>query len=177
MRDINIIVCGVGGQGSIFLTKMIGATAIKSGKEIISSEAHGLARMLGSVSSMIRIGNHSSGSFEEADLIISMEPLEALRQIHLLAENGAIITSDHKVMIDGYPDDVVERLNSIRAAVIDTKKLSEGLGDRARDNVVLYGVFCKKFGIPKDIAEEVIKSFKDVDGNLTAFRAGFNHEI
>jgi indolepyruvate ferredoxin oxidoreductase beta subunit len=182
--DLRIIISGVGGQGTIFLTRMIGETMIRMGRNVISSEAHGLARMLGAVSSMIRVGDHSSGSFEEVDLIISMEPLEALRHSHLLAGKGMIITSRNEVRIDGYPRDIYDKLNSFNALIVDTKKLSEdmkeihsGFGERERDNVILYGVFCKRFRIPEDISSDVIKSFKDVENNIVAFRAGFGYEF
>lgn len=176
MRDLNLIICGVGGQGIIFLTRMIGETMIKLDKDVVSSEAHGLSRMLGSVSSMMRIGKHESGSFKEADVVIAMEPLEALRHNHLLSDDGLLITSSGEVRIKGYPEDIREKLESLNSVVVDTKKLCKEIDDRSRDNVVLCGVFCKKFGIPADTAEQVIKTFKDADKNIAAFKAGFGYE-
>jgi indolepyruvate ferredoxin oxidoreductase beta subunit len=177
MRDMNIIVCGVGGQGILFLTKLLAETAISMKKKVISTEIRGMSQMLGSVSAMMRIGNHESVGFAHADVILSMEPLEALRYSHMLSDDGLAITSDNEVMIQDYPDNILDSLKAMRSIIVNTRSLSGKRDRHLRDNVILFGVFCKKFSIPREIAEKAIKVFRDSEKNLAAFSSGFGHEV
>ena len=177
MRDMSIIICGVGGQGVLFLTRLLGETAIRMRKKAISAEMRGMSQMLGSVSSLLRIGNYSSADFSQADLVLSLEPLEALRYSYMLSDDGLIITSDNRVMMKGYPENVFEKLKARKSMIVNTKGLSGKIDKKARDNVVLFGVFCKKFEVPKNVAERVLDGFKEREKNISAFRAGFGYEI
>ena len=99
--SLNIVLCGVGGQGTVLASKLISAAAMQKGVAVKSAETIGMAQRGGSVFSHIRIGDDAFSPMiaeGEADLIIAFEPAEAVRMLPFLKEGGAVITSDSPVM-------------------------------------------------------------------------------
>lgn len=100
MKTYNIYICGVGGQGIIKTSIVMGEAAMKMGKPVVMSEIHGMAQRGGVVSTELKIGHSRSPIIGggEADLILAFEPLEALRSIDKVGENGCVVTNTTPIM-------------------------------------------------------------------------------
>ncbi len=151
-ENINIILCGVGGQGTVLASKLIAAAAMAKGMNVMSAETIGMAQRGGSVFSHVRIGNdiHSPMIAKgKADLIIGFEPGEAVRMLPYLKKDGQMIVSSRGVMPvtaslsgTGYdPAQMTEwlgkKLNNLM--IIDTDKACRELGSAKVMNVLLLG--------------------------------------
>ncbi len=161
-----IVICGRGGQGVIFLTRQIGETAAGKGLDVIGSETHGMAQRGGSVNSHLRMGPFSSSLIRQghADLIISMDPQETKNNLHFLKPGGLIVESSPDPAEDG-----VVRVDSVG--------LARQLGRVQLENVVLLGAAAglDKFPLSvDDIRSQLAKhpSEKVRETNLKALEAG-----
>ena len=163
----DIILCGVGGQGILSIATIIGEAAMKEGLYIKQAEVHGMSQRGGDVQSNLRLSSspiHSDliGN-GQADVIISMEPMEALRYLpYLNKETGWIITSSVPfVNIPNYPD--MEQINSEYANMknaisIDIEKLAKDNGIPRSANVILLGAALKALGIDREMVENAIRT-------------------
>ncbi len=161
----DIILCGVGGQGILSIATIIGEAAMKENLFIKQAEVHGMSQRGGDVQSNLRIASqpiHSDLiSLGGADVIISMEPMEALRYLPYLKKGGWIITSATPfVNIPNYPD--MERINAdLRAVgntiVIDIEKMARENGVPRSANVILLGAAQKAIGIEYGKMEAAIR--------------------
>src|SRR5690554_5936565 len=116
MKKTNILIVGVGGQGTLLTSRVLGSLACKMGYDVKVSEVHGMAQRGGSVVTHVRFGDRvSSPLIEEgrADILLAFEKMEALRWIHYLKEDGMLIVNDQAIdpmpVITGaaqYPDDI-----------------------------------------------------------------------
>jgi len=193
----NILFCGVGGQGLMLLSAILGKAALNSGFNIMTGEQHGLSQRHGSIYVHFRIGDPISPliPYGKADMMISMEATEALRYIEYLKKNGVIITSNRimptvtetkRVALDKEKktkyltvEQIVERMKQVtsKVVVLDSLKLAIQAGNPRTENSVLVGatVACADFPIPK---EEVKKSVlalvppKTIEANSKAFDLG-----
>ena len=183
----NIILAGVGGQGILTLAGIIDHAAMQSGLQIKQAEVHGMSQRGGAVQSHLRISNQKIYSDlipqGKADLIVSLEPLEVLRYLPYLSENGIIITATEPVKnISNYPE-TEDILNQIKASgykylFVDSAKTAREAGSLKTENVVMVGVVSKFIGISKEQFEKSLKEMFAAKGeaivamNLKAFNAG-----
>ena len=183
----DIILCGVGGQGILSIATIIGEAAMKEGLYIKQAEVHGMSQRGGDVQSNLRISStpiHSDLIGDgQADVIISMEPMEALRYLpYLNKENGWIITSSVPfVNIPNYPD--MELIKSEYAKMkntisIDIEKMVKDNGIARSANVILLGAALKAIGIERDKVENAIRTVfgrkgeNVVEANIKALAIG-----
>ena len=182
----DIILCGVGGQGILSIATIIGEAALNENLYIKQAEVHGMSQRGGDVQSNLRISSDPIYSDligkGQADVIISMEPMEALRYLPFLNENGWIITSSTPfVNIPNYPEmDVIKAdLGKVKnVIVIDIEQLAKDNGVPRSANVILLGAAQKALGIEYDKLEAAIrrvfgrKGDAVVDANIKALAIG-----
>ncbi|MBQ1986782.1 MAG: indolepyruvate oxidoreductase subunit beta [Muribaculaceae bacterium] len=185
----DIILAGVGGQGILTIATIIGDAAANADISLKQAEVHGMSQRGGDVQSNLRLSTETIYSDlikqGEADLIISMEPMEALRYVPFLSEQGWVVTSSHPFKnIPNYPDDeaLMNELNSLP----NIKSLP--IEDVAKDNnipkcanIVLLGMAAKHLEIisSEQLRESIARVFAAkgenvVNMNLMAFDAGLN---
>ncbi len=182
-----ILLVGVGGQGTILISKILTAGLMELGYDVKMSEIHGMSQRGGSVTTQIKYGdkvyapNIGTG---EADLIISFEKAEALRALPMLKEGGALITDEREILsvpvLTGaatYPHDALEKLRAVvpNLTVIKAAETAERLGSIRAQNIVLLGALVKALGLAKVDWKALIAKMvpqKAVDMNLAAFDAG-----
>ena len=184
----NIILCGVGGQGTVLASRLIATAAMRKGLPIRTAETIGMAQRGGSVFSHIRIGEGVSSPLiakGEADLIIGFEPGETVRMLPYLRQGGAVVVSRAPVMPvsamigkSAYcAEDMVQYLrdNTENLTVVDGSRAAEELGSTKILNVLLLGAAVKsgELGLDREDVEEAIRDRvpdRFVDMNLKARR-------
>lgn len=188
MTEFDLIIVGVGGQGAILASDIIGQTAVKSGLPVRASETHGMAQRGGSVINHVRV-DCSYGSLipeGKADAILGLEPAEALRAVHYLSKEGVVVVNTNPVLpatvLSGssdYPEvDLIltELRNRCNIVVpVDAVSLAVEAGHPLTANVVMIGALSNFLPLDTRILEESISSLvppKTVDVNLAAFRLG-----
>jgi len=182
----DIILAGVGGQGIISIAYVIASAALEEGLEVKQAEVHGMSQRGGAVQSHLRLSRQRIWSDliprGEADLIVGVEPLEALRYLDYLRPDGMIIASRVPfVNIRDYPD-VEVLLRKIRAAprhlIIDTEKLAKEAGSSRTQNMVLLGAAAGRLPVKEEALIKFIRALfehhgeKVVAANLKAFELG-----
>lgn len=184
--NTDIILSGVGGQGILSIATIIGAAAIKENLYIKQAEVHGMSQRGGDVQSNLRISSDPISSdlipLGKADLIISLEPMEAMRYLPYLKKDGWIITNTAPfINIPNYPE-LQELLDSIKAidhhVSLDVDAIAKEVASPRAANIVLLGAASPFLGIEVEKIEEGIRNVFDrkgeaiVEMNLKAFRAG-----
>ncbi|MCT4688563.1 indolepyruvate oxidoreductase subunit beta [Vallitalea sp.] len=188
METKNILVVGVGGQGTLLTSRILGNLAIHSGYDVKLSEVHGMSQRGGSVVTHIRYGDKVYSPLVEigkADIILAFEKMEALRWRHYLKKDGLLIVNAQEIdpmpVIIGaadYPQDIIQQLHDADNKVIVADALSEArkIGNFRVVNTVLLGLLAKNLDEDKDKWEEAIKQTvpsKTVEVNVEAFEAGY----
>ncbi|NLN65960.1 MAG: indolepyruvate oxidoreductase subunit beta [Clostridiaceae bacterium] len=188
MRNISIMIVGVGGQGTLLTSRVVGAAAVKAGYDVKMSEVHGMAQRGGSVITYVRIGKSVNSPIiekGEADILLCFEKLEALRWVDYVKKTGTIIINDQQIdpmpVIIGkakYPDDILEKIRGKFSGVrvIDALEVARRLGNIKVLNIVMVGLMAKSTEIEKEIWHEAIRETvkaKFVDLNLKAFDEGY----
>ena len=182
----DIILCGVGGQGILSIATIIGEAALKENLFIKQAEVHGMSQRGGDVQSNLRISSEPIHSDlipkGAADVIISMEPMEALRYLPFLKKDGWIITSSTPfVNIPNYPDiEVIKAdLKKLQNVVlIDIEQLAKDAGVARSANVILLGAAQRALGIEYDKLEEAVRRVFErkgeavVEANIKALAIG-----
>ncbi|MCR5132202.1 MAG: indolepyruvate oxidoreductase subunit beta [Prevotella sp.] len=182
----DIILCGVGGQGILSIATIIGEAAMNENLYIKQAEVHGMSQRGGDVQSNLRISSNPIASDliakGSADVIISMEPMEALRYLPWLSKDGWIITSSTPFKnIPNYPDlDVIMGdLNKIQNVItLDLEQMAKDGGVPRSANVILLGAAQKALGIEYEKLEDAIrrvfgrKGEAVVDANIKALAMG-----
>lgn len=190
METKNIMIVGVGGQGTLLASKMLGYVLLAKGYDVKVSEVHGMSQRGGSVVTYVRYGERVYSPVidkGEADIIISFEELEAARWLEYLKPGGQIITNTQQVepmpVITGamdYPTDLVNKMEAKGAKVdaLDFLKLAEEAGNSKAVNICLMGRFSKYL---PDISEEMWQEAleknvpaKFLELNKKAFALGAN---
>ena len=182
----DIIISGVGGQGTITIAATIGGAALNNNLNLKQSEVHGMSQRGGSVVSNLRISDKEVFSdlipFGGADIILSIEPMESLRYTSYLSENGWLVTNVTAYdNIDNYPE--IEALKSEikkvkNSIILDANKIAKESGSSRSNNIVMLGAASHFIDIPTDELEKSISQFfnakgeKIVNANIKAFRAG-----
>jgi len=193
----NIMTCGVGGQGLMLVSNIIGLACADYGLNIRTAETHGLAQRSGSIYTHIRIGTKVFSPlipYGEADALLGMEAIETLRYVEFLKPNGVIILNDYiwqpvgstfeRVNKDEVKyveiSEIIQKLRELTDKIyhINALELATKAGNTLTSNVVLLGALSKLEGFP--ISKEQLKSVipqvvpkKAIDVNLRAFDLGF----
>lgn len=192
MKNIyKIQLIGVGGQGTIKASTIIGEAAMKKGLNVVMSEVHGMAQRGGTVVTEFKIGEAHSPLIEEgaADLMIAFEPAEALRVLNKINQESFVIVNSSPIVpftvslgISEYPEltSVFEELQvKIKnLLIINAEKIAKEAGSIISENMVLLGaaVATPNFPIEKDLVIRSIKENlppKSIETNLKAFEMGF----
>lgn len=185
---MNIMIVGVGGQGTLLASRILGGVAIKMGYDVKVSEVHGMSQRGGSVVTYVKFGEKVYSPIidkGEADLILAFEMLEAYRALPFVKKGGKILANRQQMnpmpVITGameYPQDIEAKLaEKINLEVIDALPLAKEAGTIKAVNVVLIGFLAKSMDIDKEIWLEVIKEYvpaKFLDMNLKAFELGYS---
>ncbi len=180
---------GVGGQGTLLASRILGNTLLAQGFDVKVSEVHGMSQRGGSVVTYIKYGEDvCSPVIEkgEADVIVSFEELEAARWLSYLKKGGKIITNTQQVepmpVITGaaeYPSDIISKLKAknVDVTAIDALALANEAGSSKAVNVVLMGVLSKSMGFPESVWEKALEECvppKAIEINRKAFELGEN---
>ena len=185
----NLLIAGVGGQGIILLSDVLGSAAIRSGFGVRGSETHGMAQRGGSVVAHVRIGDARSPLIPKgkADYLLALEPLEALRYLDYLSERCTAVVSTAPIppasaysRVAGYPrvDEALKELSQYAEVYpVDALALAKRAGSVVTANVVMLGALSALPGFPieEDVLKESIASRvppKTIEMNLTAFNLG-----
>ncbi len=184
----NILIVGVGGQGTLLASKLMGKCFQEEGYDVKVSEVHGMSQRGGSVVTYVRYGEKVySPVIEkgEADIIISFEQLESARWLPYLKKGGVLISSTQRIdpmpVIMGkadYPDDILNKIREkdVKLVEVDALDLAIRAGTPKCANVVLLGAAVRFLGIDKDMWIDIIKTTvppKTVETNLKAFELGY----
>ena len=193
----NIMFAGVGGQGLMLLSAILGKAAVDSGLKVMTGEQHGLSQRQGSIYVHFRIGDPISPliPYGKADMMIAMEATEALRYVEYLKEGGVVIMSNRimssvteteKVALDKEKktkyltvDDIVKKLEEVtnRIILLDSLDLATQAGNARTENSVLVGATaaCEEFPISAEEVQKAVLALvppKTVDANSKAFDLG-----
>ena len=187
MATKNIMIVGVGGQGTLLASKLLGRLLITKGYDVKVSEVHGMSQRGGNVVTYVRYGEHVYSPIidkGEADIILSFELLEAARWTEYLKKDGQIITNSQQInpmpVITGaaqYPENLVQKMKDagIHIDAFDALTLAEQAGSSKAVNLVLMGRISKHFDFPEETWMEAIEASvpaKFAQMNKTAFRLG-----
>ncbi len=190
MNDTSIMIVGVGGQGSLLASKLLGRLFLDCGLDVKVSEVHGMSQRGGSVVTYVKCGQKIySPVIEtgEADILVSFEQLEAARWLPYLKKDGVVIMSTQKIdpmpVIIGtaeYPKDIPEALKTsgVRLVAVDALALAKQAGSDKAVNIVLLGVTAKMMEFPKETWLKAIEGTvppKFLALNIKAFELGYNH--
>lgn len=182
----DIILSGVGGQGILSIAASLGAAALNENYYLKQAETHGMSQRGGAVVSHLRIADHPIYSdlipMSNADLILSVEPMESLRYLPYLSPEGSLVTNTAEfVNIPDYPDleetftELAKKINIIR---IDADRIAKDTGNPKASNMVMLGAASPFIAIHDDIIIKGIKTIfkakgeKIVEMNIEAFKAG-----
>jgi len=187
--NLNILIVGVGGQGTLLASRILGDFAQINNFDCKLSEVHGMAQRGGSVVTYVKMGDKINSPIiypETCDVVLSFEKLEALRYSHFIKNGGTIIYNDYKIMplpvVTGameYPNDIELRLTKITKNVVrlNADELSKKVGSNKVLNVIMLGKLCKTLNLDKLSFENAIKNTvpkQHLDVNLKAFETGYN---
>ena len=184
----SVMIVGVGGQGSLLASKLLGRLLMDEGYDVKVSEVHGMSQRGGSVVTYVRFGEKVYSPIVaegEADFIISFEKLEAARYAKFLKKDGTIVVNTQEIdpmpVIIGaaeYPEKLEENLRAnADTTAVDALSLAKDAGNPKAVNVVLIGVMAKNWDIPYEVWTDTIKKTvpeKFLEINLKAFELGYN---
>ncbi|GAB1475200.1 indolepyruvate oxidoreductase subunit beta [Bacillota bacterium] len=182
----NILLVGVGGQGTILASKILSEGLIEAGYDVKMSEIHGMSQRGGNVSTQVRYGDKVFSPIVgegEADIIVAFEKMEALRWIEYLRPGGKMVINDAEIPsvpiqmgISAYPDGIIEELaDKATTYVFKATEIAESLGNPKSMNMVLLGALVAAMSLPgvdweKIIGDNIKPQFLDI--NLKAFKTG-----
>jgi len=189
-QTTNILIVGVGGQGTLLSSRIIAQVAVQMGYDVKVSEVHGMAQRGGSVVTQVRYGEKIYSPIikkGDADVILAFEKIEAARWLDYLKPDGLVIINNERVnplpVMSGkakYPDDIHEKVAALikKTVVVDATDIAIRCGNIKAANVVLVGMVSQALGLPAEEVEKAIRAIvpaKAVDVNLQAFQYGARH--
>ncbi len=187
MGTKNIMIVGVGGQGTLLTSRILGGLAIAGGYDVKLSEVHGMAQRGGSVVTFVRYGESVAEPIVEegqADVIIAFERLEALRYAHFLKKDGALIVNDWRIdpmpVVIGaaqYPEGILDKLREeYKVYTVDATEESKKIGNPKVFNLIVLGVAAQHMDFTKEQWYDVIERTvppKTIEINKKAFEVGY----
>lgn len=189
MDNKSILIVGVGGQGTLLTSKVLGNIAMKMGGDVKVSEVHGMAQRGGSVVTYVKYGDKVYSPLiekGEADVILAFEQLEAMRWVEYLKDGGRLLLSRQRInpmpVITGkakYPENIPEKMKNVNSntVIIDAFAIAKECGNTKAVNVVLLGLMASSSDIEKNIWLEALKEVvpaRLLEVNLKAFEAGYD---
>ena len=187
METKNIMIVGVGGQGPLLTSRILGGITIHAGYDVKLSEVHGMAQRGGSVVTFVRYGDKVAEPIVEegqADVLIAFERLEALRYAHYLKPDGVLIANDQRIdpmpVVIGaaeYPENILENLaKDYKVIAVDAMAAAKELGNPKVFNIIVLGIAAKHMDFSKEdwltVIEKTVKP-KTVEINKKAFEVGY----
>ena len=183
----NIMIVGVGGQGTLLTSRILGKLATGAGYDVKLSEVHGMAQRGGSVVTFVRYGEKVSEPIVEegqADVLIAFERLEALRYLHFLKKDGVVIVNDWRIDpitvdtgVASYPENVLDTLKEMRKSiVVEATAEAKKLGAPKAFNIIVLGAAARHMGFEKQDWLSVIETTvppKTIEVNKQAFEIGY----
>ena len=187
MATRNIMIVGVGGQGTLLTSRILGGLAVEGGYDVKLSEVHGMAQRGGSVVTFVRYGEKVEEPIVEegqADVLIAFERLEALRYRQFLKKDGVIIVNDQRIdpitVVTGvaeYPECILDTLRQThKVYAVDAMKVAKELGNTKVFNVIVLGVAAQHMDYSREEWLNVIEKTvppKTVEINKKAFLTGY----
>ena len=184
-----VLLCGVGGQGTILAADLLAHTAMECGYDVKVSEIHGMSQRGGSVTTVVRFGLQGVDSMVCdkgcADCVVAFETTEALRNIPFVRQDGFLLVADETIqplpVLMGkatMPENPYEQLKEANAVVIPAGQIAADLGCPKSVNVVLLGALATELDFDLAAWEKVISKRvlpKTIENNLAAFREGYTH--
>ena len=180
-----ILLCGVGGQGTILAADLLARAALSAGNEVKVSEIHGMAQRGGAVTTVVRYGENVSTMVADegcADCVVSFETTEALRNIAFLKKDGFLLVADETIKPlpvacgrASMPANARERLAALGAVLIPAHELAVNAGNAKCENVAILGALESRLGFGSSVWEEAISKRvppKTVQANVQAFTLG-----
>lgn len=186
-KTTNILIVGVGGQGTLLTSRIIAQVAVQMGYDVKVSEVHGMAQRGGSVVSQVRYGEKIYAPIikkGDADIILAFEKVESARWLDYLKPDGMVIINNERVnplpVLSGkvkYPDNINEKVaDRLKDTVmVDATDIAVQCGNSRAANVVLVGMLSKAIGLPEEEVEKAIRDIvpaKALAVNLLAFQKG-----
>lgn len=190
METKNIMIVGVGGQGTLLTSRILGGLNMQAGYDVKLSEVHGMAQRGGSVVTFVRYGDRVEEPIVEegqADILIAFERLEAMRYAHFLKKDGVLIVNDQRIdpmpVVIGaaeYPDHIIEDLKKDHNVIaIDAMSEAKKMGNTRVFNVIVLGVAAKHMDFSQEewlnVIEQIVPE-KTIEVNKKAFITGFESE-
>ncbi len=192
MKELNVVLAGVGGQGVLLIAEILGTAAVKEGLNVRVSEIHGMAQRGGAVVSNVRIGEEILAPTVlegQADVLVGFEPLETLRNLKFVSEKTIVIMSDEEIAPTelaarriNYPSlkEIIGKIRSFTRSilVVEAAKLAREAGNILTENVVLLGALAATEKMPmlnKGIMEALqeLVPAKHLNVNIRAFKLGY----
>ena len=192
----SVIIVGVGGQGTLLASRVLGSAMMSQGVDVKVSEVHGMSQRGGSVVTYVRYGVTPEDKVYspviepgEADVVLAFEALEAARFLPYLKEGGAVVVNTQQMdpmpVVTGvaeYPKDILGKVREqgVKVVALDALGMAEEAGSSKAVNVVLIGAMAKKLDLPKEVWIDTIKETvpsKFIDMNLKAFELGYNADV
>ena len=185
----SVMIVGVGGQGTLLASRVLGSAMMSQGYDVKVSEVHGMSQRGGSVVTYVRYGDQVYSPIieeGEADVILAFEALESARYLPSLKKGGTVIVNTQQMdpmpVITGaavYPENIIGSIQALGVNVVafDALSLAQQAGSVKAVNVVLIGAMAKRLELKKEIWIETIKSTvpsKFIEMNLKAFELGYN---
>ncbi len=189
LENASVVIVGVGGQGTLLASHILGEIAVRKNWDVKVSEVHGMSQRGGTVITFVRLGESAVSPLIEAggaDFILAFEEMEAMRALPYLKKGGTIIGNTQKInpmsVVTGasqYPAGLGEKLGkSCDCALLDAYSLAEEAGEKRAVNLVLLGVLCALTGGDRGEWEQAIRACvpaKFIETNLRAFALGMAH--
>jgi indolepyruvate ferredoxin oxidoreductase beta subunit len=191
MKEFNIVLAGVGGQGTLLAAEVIGSAAVRAGLNVRVSEIHGMAQRGGAVVSNVRIGENVLASTVldgQADVLLGFEPLETVRNLRCASEKTLVMMNSQRIPPaelaannSRYPsvEEVLAKIHvfTSKVVVVEAAELAKKAGNRLAQNSVLLGALAAVEGFPVK-SESVVEALRElvpkkhVDVNVRAFELG-----
>ena len=186
---MDILIVGVGGQGTLLASRILGAYADATDQDVKLNEVHGMSQRGGSVVTHVRVGQNIAAptvSVGDTDIVLAFEQLEAMRYAHFLKKGGSLVVNTQKIMPMGvitgqckYPTDIDAKLNGdYNKYFIDAESLAEQAGSVKAVNVVMIGALTKILKLDEKVMKKAIENTvptKFLELNLKAFDLGYEN--
>lgn len=188
----SVMIVGVGGQGTLLASRVLGSAMLSQGVDVKVSEVHGMSQRGGSVVTYVRYGDRVYSPIiaqGEADVLLAFEALEAARYLPWLKPDGTVVVNTQQMdpmpVVTGvaaYPKDVLGKVREqgVKMVALDALGLAEQAGSAKAVNVVLIGAMAKRLDLPKEVWIDTIKETvppKFIDMNLKAFALGYQADV
>ena len=188
----SVMIVGVGGQGTLLASRVLGSAMLSQGVDVKVSEVHGMSQRGGSVVTYVRYGDKVYSPIiaqGEADVLLAFEALEEARYLPWLKPEGTVVVNTQQMdpmpVVTGvaeYPKDILGKVREqgVKVVALDALGMAEEAGSSKAVNVVLIGAMAKKLDLPKEVWIDTIKETvpsKFIDMNLKAFELGYNADV